>query len=274
VIAYHYVTRGRLQLRVAGERAVEVRAGEAVLLPRNDPHVLGSATDLRPVNADDLIKPGVDGGLSGIDHGGGGEATHIICGFLGSDQHRSPLIATLPRVLKVDMTRTGSDEWIESSLRFALRGLSEGAVGRSTVMSKLSELMFVEAVRRYAATLPTEQRGWLAGARDPYVGKALGLVHGKPSHPWTVESLARAVSLSRSAFADRFTSIIGVPPKRYLISWRLRIAKERLAEECEPVAQIAYAVGYLAEAAFIRAFRREFGITPARWREKTQLTEM
>jgi AraC-like DNA-binding protein len=273
VIAYHYVTRGRLQLQVAGEYPVEVRAGEAVLLPRNDPHLLGSATDLRPVNADDLIQAAIDGGLARIEHGGGGEATHIVCGFLGSDQYRNPLIASLPRVLTVDMTRAGSREWIESSLRFALRELSEGAVGTSTVMSRLSELMFVEAVRCYASALPPEQCGWLAGARDPYVAKALALVHGKPNHPWTAESLAHEVSLSRSAFADRFTAVIGVPPKRYVISWRLQVAKERLRTGRQPIAQIAYEVGYEAEAAFIRAFKREFGVPPAAWRNQAHLAE-
>ena len=274
VIAYHYVARGRMRVRVAGESDVEVRAGEAVLLPRNDPHVLGSAIDLRPVSADDLVQPGDGGGLARIIHGGGGEATHIVCGFLGSDQHRNPLIATLPRLLTIDMTRAGSDEWIESSLRFAIRGLNEGIIGTSPVMSKLSELMFVEAVRRYAATLPAEQQGWLAGVRDPYVGKALALVHGKPSHPWTAQSLAGEVSLSRSAFADRFTAVVGMPPKRYLISWRLQIAKEKLRAGRQPIAQIAYDVGYEAEAAFIRAFKREFGVPPAAWRRQTQPTKM
>ena len=274
VIAYHYVARGRMRVRVAGESDVEVRAGEAVLLPRNDPHVLGSAIDLRPVSADDLVQPGDGGGLARIIHGGGGEATHIVCGFLGSDQHRNPLIATLPRLLTIDMTRAGSDEWIESSLRFAIRGLNEGIIGTSPVMSKLSELMFVEAVRRYAATLPAEQQGWLAGVRDPYVGKALALVHGKPSHPWTAQSLAGEVSLSRSAFADRFTAVVGMPPKRYLISWRLQVAKEKLRAGRQPIAQIAYDVGYEAEAAFIRAFKREFGVPPAAWRRQTQPTKM
>src|SRR5262245_6330282 len=119
-------------------------------------------------------------------------------------------------------------------------------------MSKLSELMFVEAVRRYAATLSAEQKGWLAGVRDPYVGRALALVHGKLDHPWTTESLACEVSLSRSAFADRFTDVVGIPPKRYLISWRLQVAKERLSSGREPIAQIAHEVGYEAMAAFNR----------------------
>ena len=208
--------------------------------------------------------------LARIVHGGGGEATHIVCGFLASDQHSNPLIATLPRVLKVDMVQAGSDEWIESGLRFALRGLDKGLIGASTVMSRLSELMFVEAVRLYATTLPAEEKGWLAGVRDRYVGKALALMHGRPDHPWTAESLACEVSLSRSAFSDRFTAVIGMPPKRYLISWRLQVAKEMLREGRKPIAQIAHEVGYGAEVAFNRAFKREFGAPPAAWRKQAQ----
>jgi transcriptional regulator GlxA family with amidase domain len=215
------------------------------------------------------VQPGEGGRLARIVHGGGGEATHLVCGFLGSAQRGNPLIACLPRVLKIDMAEAGLDEWLESSIRFALRGVSEELVGASTVMSRLSELMFVEAVRRYAAALPAEQRGWLFALRDPYVGKALALVHGRPGHPWTAESLACEVSLSRSAFADRFASAVGMPPKRYLISWRLRIAKEKLRGGLKPIAQIAHEVGYEAEAAFNRAFKREFGVPPAAWRRQS-----
>ena len=125
-----------------------------------------AARRARPVRVGELMQPGEDGGLARIVHGGGGEATNIVCGFLASDQHRNPLIATLPRVLKIDMVQAGSSEWIESSLSFAIKGLQEGRVGASAVMSRLSELMFVEAVRGYAATLSPEQKGWLAGMRD------------------------------------------------------------------------------------------------------------
>ena len=270
VIAYHYVVCGRCLVEVAGEPPIEVQAGEAVLLPRNDPHVLGSSTCLNPVDSHDLIQPAEGGGLARIVHGGGGEATDVVCGFLATDQLSNPLIATLPRVLKVDMAQSGSDEWIESCLRFALRGLKEGLIGASTVMTRLSELMFVEAVRRYAAALPAEESGWLAGMRDRYVGKALALMHGKPDHPWTAESLACEVSLSRSAFSDRFTAFIGMPPKRYLISWRVQVAKEMLREGRKPIPQIAHEVGYEAEAAFNRAFKREFGAPPAAWRRQAR----
>ena len=274
VIAYHYVVCGRCWLLAAGDEPMELRSGEAVLLPRNDPHLMASSIGLQAVNSHDLMQPGEAGGLARIVHGGGGEPTDIVCGFLGSDQRGNPLIATLPRVLKVDMAESGSDEWIESCLKFALRGLREGSIGASTVMSRLSELMFVEAVRRYAAALPAQETGWLAGIRDQYVGKALALIHGKPDHPWTAESLAQEVSLSRSAFSDRFTTFIGVPPKRYLISWRLQVAKEMLREGRKPIPQIAHAVGYEAEAAFNRAFKREFGAPPATWRRQARPMEV
>ncbi len=273
IIAYHYVVQGRMMVQVEGEAAVEIAAGETVLLPRNDPHLLGSAARVRPVSADDLVRPGEGGGLAQIVHGGGGAPTRVVCGFLGSDQPRNPLIATLPRVLKVDMTDAGSGEWLESSLCFAVRGLRAGRIGGSPVMARLAELMFVEAVRRYAATLPPDQQGWLAGIRDPFVGRALAMVHGDPSRRWTSETLARAVALSRSAFCDRFTALLGMPPKRYLTSWRMQVALDRLRDGRHPIAQIAFAVGYEAEAAFIRAFKREFGMPPAAWRRQAQLAE-
>ena len=269
LIGYHYVVAGRMLVMLDGEpgSAIEVRAGEAVLLPRNDPHILASAPGLEPVSADDLIQPPRGGGLARIVHGGGGVPAHIACGFLGSDRHSNPLIESLPRLLKVDMSRSG--DWIESSLRFALRRLAEGEVGTSTVMARLSELMFVEAVRSYAATLPPGRQGWLAGLRDPSVGRALGLVHGDVRHPWTAEALAREVAMSRSAFTDRFTALVGVPPGRYVTRWRLQVAKDKLRDRRRPIAQIAFDVGYDAAAAFNRAFKREFGLPPAAWRRRS-----
>jgi AraC-like DNA-binding protein len=270
VIAYHHVVEGRMLVSLEGERSLEVRAGETVLLPRNEPHVLSSAAGLPPVDPRDFVQPADDGGLMRIVHGGGGEPAHIVCGFLGSDQDRNPLLETLPRILKVDMAKAGSSDWIESSLRFALRGLGEGKVGSSMVMSRLSELMFVEAVRAWIATQPPEQLGWIAGVRDPFVGQALALLHSRPNHRWTAESLAQAVALSRSAFSDRFTALVGMPPIRYLTAWRLQVACDRLREGRQSIAQIAYDIGYEAEVAFIRAFKREFGVPPATWRKQAQ----
>lgn len=268
IIAYHFVIDGRLQCALDGEPPMEVAAGEVVLLPRNDGHTLASAPGVPAVRADTLIRPGADGGLWQIDYGGGGELTRIVCGFLATEQVHNPLVATLPRMLKLDIRDGASRDWVEASVRFAARELATGKFASSPVMSRLSELLFVEAVRDYAATLEAGQEGWLGGLKDPHVGRALALLHGRIDAEWTTEQLAREVSMSRSAFNERFTSLVGMPPIRYLTLWRLQLAKEKLRGGRQNIAQIAHAVGYESEVAFNRAFKREFGAPPARWREQ------
>lgn len=142
-------------------------------------------------------------------------------------------------------------------------------MGGATVIAKLSELMFVEAVRRYVATLPEESTGWLAGLRDPAIGKALALMHTQVARQWTADELAQAVNLSRSAFAERFTTLIGQPPMKYLTNWRMQIATHKLREGRLSIGQIAFDTGYESEAAFTRAFKRELGVPPATWRRQT-----
>jgi AraC-like DNA-binding protein len=268
MIAYHFIISGRLLLSLDDEPPVEVHAGEIVVLPRNDAHILASGRGLPPVSADDLIQPCADGGLARISHGGGGPATHLVCGFLGSDDTHNPLIATLPRVMKLDVRQAASREWIEASVRFAASELVEGRFASSGTMSRLSELLFVEAVRGYASGIDAEMSGWLRGLKDPQVGRALALIHGSIAAPWSTERLAKEVALSRSAFVERFTWLVGMPPIRYLTFWRLQSAKLQLRETHRTIAQLAHAVGYESEEAFSRAFKREFGLPPARWRER------
>ena len=267
ILAYHFVIGGRLVYEVDGEDALEVDAGEVLLLPRNDSHDLASATGLEPITADGLIQPPEGEGLARISHGGGGEETHLVCGFLASEDAHNPLIAGLPRMLKLDIRRGTSRDWVEASVRFAARELAAGRFASSDIMSRLSELLFVEAVRDYAATLDGTQSGWLAGLQDKQIGQALALLHGRIEAPWTIDKLAGEVSMSRSAFVDRFTSLVGLPPIRYLTQWRLGLAKEKLRSGKGNIAQIAHAVGYDSEVAFNRAFKREFGQPPARWRD-------
>jgi AraC-like DNA-binding protein len=266
IIAYHYVTAGRLLLKVSGQTPIPVQRGEIVVLPRNDHHLIGSAMNLRPVSAEHLIRPNPDGGLAHIVHGGGGERTHILCGFLGNDMPHNTIVAMLPSVLKVDVEGGASGSWIESSFRFAAKELAEGKVKSPAILAKLAELLFMEAVRRYLATQPPGRSAWTAGMQDPIVGRALGLLHGQMTRRWTTEDLAREIGLSRSAFAERFTRIVGEPPMRYLAQQRLAHASVLLRETVDAVARIAYEVGYESEAAFNRAFRREFGVPPAAWR--------
>ena len=159
-------------------------------------------------------------------------------------------------------------DWIRHTFGFAARTLAEGDPGSATVVSKLSELLFVETVRQYLATLPPEHTGWLAGLRDPAIGRALSLLHAKLDQNWSSDALAYEVNMSRSAFADRFTSVVGQPPMRYLTSWRMQVARQQLQETRRSVAQIAHEVGYDSEEGFTRAFRRECGVPPAAWRKR------
>jgi AraC-like DNA-binding protein len=177
-------------------------------------------------------------------------------------------VATLPKVLKLALRRSYSGTWIESSFQLAANEIGAGRIGSVTLVSKLSELLFIEAVRQYVEELPVEQRGWLAALRDPIVGRALGLLHSRHKEAWTAEGLARDVGLSRSAFADRFTALIGQPPMQYLALWRMQVAATRLREGRGSVSQVAFDVGYESEAAFNRAFKRQFGMPPATWRRQ------
>lgn len=267
IIAYHYVIKGSLYLSVAGEQAIRVRAGEIVLLPRNDPHILSSGMGLKAVSARDLVQPSAEGGLDRIVHGGGGAATNIVCGFLGNDEASNPLIATLPRVLTLDVREVASRDWIEASMRYAANERAAGSAEMVTGLARLSEALLVEAVRRYAAGLGGTETGWLKGLHDPQVGRALSLMHQDIGASWSIDALANRVAMSRSAFVERFTSLVGLPPMRYLTEWRLRTASLLLRESQKSVGQVGYEVGYASEEAFSRAFKRRFDVSPGRWRD-------
>ncbi len=271
LIAYHFVIDGRLLLTTEGEPTIEVRAGEVILLPRNDVHTMASGSGLAAVSTHDLIQPSTGGGLAQISHGGGGETTHLVCGFLSSEDLYNPLIAALPRMLKLDVRQGTWRDWVDASVRFAASELTQGRFASSSVMSRLSELLFVETVRQYLATPSGQDAGWLKGLEDPRVGRALALMHRSISTSWSAEALAKEVSMSRSAFVHRFTTLMGIPPIRYLTLWRLQTAKVHLRETGKAIAQVAYSIGYDSEEAFGRAFKREFGLPPARWRDKHSL---
>jgi AraC-like DNA-binding protein len=266
VLAYHYVVDGRMQVELDGATAVTVGAGEAVMLPRNDRHVLASGAGLVPVLADLLVRPPEGAGLATLRHGGGGATTHVVCGFVGCEMRRHPLVDTLPRVMTVDLRSGPAGAWFDSLFRWAPGEAAVDRPGSAIALSRMSELLFVEAVRRHVDALPPDRTGWLAGLRDPVVGRALALMHERVAEPWTVDALARAVHLSRSAFAQRFVALLGVPPLAYLTEWRMQLAMQRLRDG-RAVGQVAGEVGYDSEAAFSRAFKREVGVAPASWRE-------
>jgi AraC family transcriptional regulator, alkane utilization regulator len=272
VVSYHLITEGSCWARLADDAgsALRLSAGEIVVVPQGESHILGSALDLPPDLSDPLVAEQLDatpGEVMRLLIGGGGEKTRMVCGFLACDEVLSnPLLASLPRIFKVDVRNGSGTAWLESSLRFAAEEAAVSRAGGATVLAKLSELLFVEAVRRCIATLPDDQKNWLAGLRDRFVGRALSLLHAQPAHAWTVDELARKVGLSRSAFAQRFGDYLGQPPMQYLARWRLQLAAQQLRDGKKSLADVADLVGYDSEAAFNRAFKREFGMPPASWR--------
>jgi len=273
MILYHYVVEGELHIRVEGEggKDLVLGVGDVVLLPRNDLHLVGSDLNRPPVAGSDIIQPPKEGGLFTIHHGGGGKRTRMICGYLGCDSAEgNPVISTLPSLLKLDAEQGGAAEWIRSTFQYAADEVAAGRPGSETVLAKLSELLFVEAVRRYAEGLPQGETGWLAGLRDPHVARALALLHRDIARPWSVDDLSREVGLSRSALADRFIGLIGMPPMHYVASWRMQVATQKLRNTNASLAQVADMVGYSSEAAFSRAFKKAFGTAPATWRRSSK----
>jgi len=267
VVIYHLVTEGTCQVALPGEEPRLAQAGDLIVIPGGDKHALGS----------DLSRPRVDGaGLiiqrspdeaPQVRHGGGGAATRMVCGYLACDSGLfDTVLAALPRLMVIPMGESPGGQWLMSSIQFSLAECAAPKAGAGTVLAKLSELMFVEAVRRHIESLPPEQQGWLAGLRDRFVGKALALMHSKPAQAWTVDELASHVGLSRSALGERFGALIGCPPMQYLARWRLQLAADLLRSSRQPVSTIAAEVGYDSESAFSRAFKRELGAAPAAWR--------
>lgn len=272
VIEYHLIARGTCWGHVVGEPPILLKEGDLILFPQGDPHVMSSAPGMRAGPDMSLfVRPTTPLPLVYERGGGGPDRTRLVCCFLGCDDRPfNPLLTALPRT--IHLSGPGSEAtagWLPTLLHIAVRESGSARAGRDNVLARMSELMFVEAIRRYLETLPAAQTGWLAGLRDPVTGQALAALHGEPASAWTVESLARAVGVSRSVLADRFAAIVGQPPMQYLALWRMQLASRRLLEG-EQVAEVATAVGYESEAAFSRAFKKLVGEAPATWRRSNE----
>jgi AraC-like DNA-binding protein len=271
---------------VAGEPPRRLQRGDIVLLTQGDAHVISSAPGLRgkpdvesyfemprdqrpfrmhyadgsrpTVAADDGVPPAA---------GDATDRTSLVCGFIGVDARPfNPLLATLPRILHVPAGRTG-----DLSSQLAELAAAESASkrpGSEAVLERLSEMMFVDALRRHIDAMTDHAAGWLAGLRDRFVGRALALMHERPAADWTIDELGNQVGLSRSALNQRFVDLIGQPPIQYLANWRMQLAAQLLRETRSSIAAIALDVGYDSEAAFVRAFKRLVGMPPATWRRE------
>ena len=262
----HMVVEGRCWAQLPDGEAMAVEAGDVVTLPYGDAHILGSGMHHAPATLRDAVALKLPE-LARTRYGGKGAETVVLCGWFAYERHvASPVMAALPRLLRTNIRRRPSGAWLESSIRYAVGEATSGRVGSDVVADKLAEVLFVEALRGYVEALPDHQTGWLAGLRDPLVGRSITLLHERPAHAWTVASLARAVGASRTVLAERFVALIGVPPMQYLTQWRVTLAAHLLCGGQLSLARIAEQVGYESEAAFSRAFKRQYGKAPGTWR--------
>lgn len=274
LVPYHYVVGGEMEVALPDRPTQRLRSGEVVLFPRNDPHLIGSDVGVAPVSAADIVLAGGKRIAETVRHGGGGAAARMVCGFLGcAGALVAPIVANLPASLILRVDDTPAADWIRSTFQYAAHEVAHGQTGSTAVLSKLSELLFVEAVQHYVRGLPDGQTGWLAGLRDAGLSRALALLHADVARAWSVEALAREAGLSRSGLAERFTRVIGVAPMHYLADWRLQVAGQKLKDSDAPLIRIAEQVGYESEAAFSRAFKKKFGAAPATWRRAEQRDE-
>jgi AraC-like DNA-binding protein len=263
LISYHIVTAGRCFGGLVGEEQVELVAGDVLVFPHGDAHVMSSSRGLRvgpevnttaPARFPETVFLGAGGTIT----------TSFVCGFLGCDLRPfNPLLAALPHRLHL---RGMSDAWHTTFIDRVTEESRLGRAGSDTVLTRLAELMFIEVVRRYLDTLPEGQTGWLAGLRDEVVGRTLTLIHAQPGHPWTLAELASAAASSRTSLTRRFTELIGQPPMQYLGQWRMQVAANLLAQGSGKVAAVGAEVGYDSEAAFSRAFKKATGQSPGAWR--------
>ena len=263
LVVFHVIVEGRCMIGAADDRMVELSCGDAILIARGDEHVMTDRPGRDPTPLTDLLPyPPWDKPPS-LSYGGNGRPVKVLCGYLHcADAALSPFMATLPPFMRVD----GSGS-LGNSFAVARRLLIDEAMkqqpGYTSILARLTETFFIEALRRHIAT--TGGEGPLHALADPMVGKALELMHAEPARDWSVEDLAREVAASRSLFASRFASLLGCPPMQYLARWRLQIAARKLTEKAGSIAEVAAQVGYESEAAFNRAFKRHMGAPPATW---------
>lgn len=267
---FHYLVDGTCKVRTDGNpQPLTLQGGDLLLFLKPDRHLMGSNLELPPADSSGPdAADALGASLCEIRHGGGGEATRFVCGYLACSRSASrPLLDALPRMLRIPVGDSQAGAWIRELLQAGVSESVASRPGANSMLAKLSELLFVEAMRRYAQSLPPEDKGWLAGVRDTHVGRALALLHGDPARAWTVDELAREVALSRSALAERFVALVGDSPMQYLTRWRLALAAQTLRANGTTVARVAERSGYESEAAFCRAFKREFGVSPTAWRK-------
>jgi AraC-like DNA-binding protein len=271
LVGYHLLTEGEAVVRVESGEPTKLVAGDIVIIPHGNAHTLSNGRPVSWIDSAASMDRYLSGTLRSLRIGGGGAVTRFICGYFGCERHADrTFLAGLPTIITMNIRGEPAGEWLESSVRHLVAEADAGRPGGAVLLAKASEALFIEALRRFMEQLPPEQRGWLAAARDPVVGAALALLHASPFRTWTLKELAASAGASRSALHQRFAEFLGESPMTYLARWRLQLAARLLETRPDTVLEIALNVGYASEAAFSRAFKREFGLPPARYRREKE----
>jgi len=287
VVLFHILVEGECEVACPSHPVTLMESGDVVVFPRGDQHTMRSHGAATPSPLSSIFSPGQHDEPPQLSYGGGGRTSRFVCGYLNCDQRFSPLVDALPTMLLVrsrdeyssieavdtrgmlpDVVPQGSGTWLGTTLKFTVNEARAARPGNAAILGRLTELMFVEILREYMQRLPASQGGWLSGVNDPYVGKALRLMHEDPVRDWTVDELAREAAVSRSVLAQRFTELVGEAPMRYLAGWRMQLAKQMMRDGAGNIQDIATRVGYESEAAFSRAFKRATGSPPTAWRRE------
>jgi len=260
---FHIVTAGQCWLQVDGAEDCALRAGDLALVPHGEGHRLVSDPAARARALFDLPRELISDRYEVLRHGGGGANTNVLCGVVRFDHPAAQqLLRVLPRRIKVDAWSAPEMEWIQSTVRFITAEARELRTGGETVITRLADILVIQAIRSWMADNAVAETGWLRALRDRQIGRAIALIHRDPGGAWTVESLASEAGMSRSAFAARFTELVGEPAMQYATRWKMNTALMWLKDNDAPLGELASRLGYESEAAFNRAFKRIIGATP------------
>jgi len=267
IVVFHLITEGECYAEIPGEPPMRLVAGDVVLFPHGDAHLMASEPGVPPATPNSRLDAVLARRPRLIAYGGGGATTRLVCGYLACDARLARmLLGGLPPLVRVSVRGSNAGLWLEASVRYALEEARSPRPGGAGVLAKLAEVLFIEVLRLHMNERAEGRTGWLAGLCDRIVGAALTALHERPAHCWTLEELARASGTSRSVLAERFQQLVGTPPMQYLTQWRMLLAANLLARSGAPLASIAEEVGYQTDTAFSRAFKREYGAAPAAWR--------
>jgi AraC-like DNA-binding protein len=271
---FHVVTSGECLLEVEGAEHCVLRPGDLALVPHGAGHRLMSAAGVPAARLFELPREAISSRYEVLRHGEGGTPSTMICALVRFDHPAAQrLIGLLPKLIRVDTWQSPEMEWIQSTLRFIAAEAQQLNAGGETVITRLADILVIQAVRAWLAHSPAAQTGWLGALRDAQIGRAIAMIHRDPSSHWTVATLADSVGMSRSAFSARFTQLVGEPAMRYAVRCKMEAALTHLQETDAPLTELATRLGYDSDAAFSRAFKRVVGVAPGAARRHARLAE-